>query len=195
MAMELHGSIVSPLVTGRVPVTGYHKLVHDAEDSEEPGQAEESAAEAGSVVLENDLKAAIEVKFSGEVAVIYPNDHRFFDTTSEMVMQVSLRDDPSISGTCQVSIASSSLRASESFGSFGIEVAEFLQKEQLEVDRERELKQERMEYMRDEIDKERQTFGQLVGGFVLPMEAFSGCFSRGCLCFVSLWSLRIGPLH
>lgn len=169
MARELRGSMVSPLVTGRVHVSGYQKLAQDSEGSEEPGGAHESDAErhseksqAGSVVLENDLKAAIEVKFSGEVSVLYPHvHHRFhiFDTTSEMVMQVSLRDDASISGTCLVSIASSSLRASESFGSFGIEVAEFLQKEQLEVDRERELRQERKESLDHEIEEERRAWG------------------------------------
>ena len=189
MAMELRGSMVSPLVTGRVQVTGYQKLVQDAEGSEEPGSAHESDAkrhaeksQAGSVVLENDLKAAIEVKFSGEVSVIYPSDHKFFDTTSEMVMQVSLRDDASISGTCLVFIGLSSLRASESFGSFGIEVAEFLQKEQLEVDRERELQQERKESMNHVIEEEIRAQDKTWCA-ALPILAFCGLLFSGLLVF------------
>ena len=183
-AMELHGSMVSPLVTEPVPVKGYAKLAQDAED-EELGGAQKSDAKRhaekrsqASVLLENDLKAAIEVKYSAVVTVIYPHVKHTFQIIDTTEMQVSLRDDPSISGTCQV--ASSFLRVSESFGSFGLEVAEFLKKEQLEVDRERELQQKRKDFLNKEIDKERWIYGKVKCNQVLFL-AFCGLLFSGLL--------------
>ena len=49
------------------------------------------------------------------------------------------------------------LGASESFGSFGVEVADFLRKEQQEVEREKSLLQERTRKMEEELVKERRT--------------------------------------
>ena len=69
-------------------------------------------------------------------------------------------DDPSIFGTRQVE-DSSTLRASESFGSFGVEVVDFLQKEQQEVEREKSLLQERRKRMEDELERLRLRKGYL----------------------------------
>ena len=111
----------------------------------------------GIVVLENNLGAAIEVTVDQEVTkVLYPQKSCSFDITRacDQLMKVRCRDDPSIFGTRQVE-DSSMLRASESFGSFGVEVVDFLQKEQEEVDREKSLLQERKKRMEEELEKER----------------------------------------
>ena len=91
-----------------------------------------------------------------ETNVLYPKKRCIFDITraSDKLMKVHCRDDPSIFGTRQVE-DSSTLRASESFGSFGVEVAEFLQKEQVEVEREKSLQQKRKGKMEEELQKVR----------------------------------------
>ena len=106
------------------------------------------AQEPGTIVLENDLQAAINVRYDGEVKVLYPRmRHRITNCTSEMVMEVSLRDDPSVTGTCQISGTSTAIRVSDGFGSFGSSAAEFLLKEFQEIRRQRQLpgKRERMQ--------------------------------------------------
>eukprot|EP00435_Cladocopium_sp_Y103_P069788 s376_g34.t1 len=123
----------------------------DAPDAVEPVDGGD-----GTVVLENNLGAAIEVKLDQEVKVLYPWKSCSFDITraSDKLMKVHCRDDPSIFGTRQVE-DSSTLRASESFGSFGVEVADFLQKEQEEVEQEKFLLQERKKKMEEEHEKTR----------------------------------------
>jgi hypothetical protein len=94
------------------------------------GAIEVKLDDDGIVVLENNLGAAIEVTLDQEVKVLYPQKSCSFDVTraSDKLMKVHCRDDPSIFGTRRVEDGLT-LGASESFGSFGIEVADFLQKE------------------------------------------------------------------
>ena len=89
-------------------------------------------------------------------------------------------DDPSIFGTRQVE-DSSTLRASESFGSFGVEVVDFLQKEQQEVEREKSLLQERRKRMEDELERLRLRKGYLWFPVVYPAQHcswVSWCYGR-----------------
>ena len=123
-----------------------------------PDAKEPDGPEDGIVVLENNLGAAIEVTLDQEVKMLYPRKSWIFGITgaSDKLMKVHCRDDPSIFGTRQVEDGLT-LGASESFGSFGIEVADFLQKEQEEVEREKSLLQERKKRMEEELVKERRT--------------------------------------
>ena len=91
-----------------------------------------------------------------EVKVLYPEKSCIFDISraSDKLMKVQCRDDPSIFGSRQVE-DSSTLRASESFGSFGVEVADFLQRKQEEVEREKSLGQDRKRKMEWELEKRR----------------------------------------
>ena len=94
-----------------------------------PDAKEPDGPEDGIVVLENNLGAAIEVTLDQEMKVLYPQKSCGFDITraSDKLMKVHCRDDPSIFGTRRVE-DSSTLPASESFGSFGVQVARFLAK-------------------------------------------------------------------
>ena len=114
----------------------------------------EPAPESSHVVLENNMQAAIEVRFGEELKVLYPNRCHTFTTSTCDVMKVSLRDDPTISGTCQVG-DSRTLSVSESFGPFGVDAAHFLQKEQEEVRREQQWRQERRNRVEEALVKER----------------------------------------
>ena len=107
------------------------------------------------VVIENDLQAAIEVRFSEEMKVLYPNSSHTFHIDTEVNMEVTLREDRSISGNCVVSSATS-LRVSESFGSFGPAAAGVLASEQQEVAAEAQLRRKRQEMLRDEHEQKRQ---------------------------------------
>eukprot|EP00438_Fugacium_kawagutii_P026155 Skav212228 [mRNA] locus=scaffold4279:36436:37293:+ [translate_table: standard] len=118
-------------------------------------------AKGATIVLENDLQTAIEVNCAGEMKVLYPKNRQMFITsTSEMVMQVSLRDDPTILGCCQVLPDAQlprpiTLRVSESFGSFGADAREFLQREQQEIHREQKLRDQREEIIQKTAAKHR----------------------------------------
>ena len=98
-----------------------------------------------------------QVELDKEVKVLYPGKSCSFDITraSEKLMKVHCRDDPSICGTRQVEDIST-LRASESFGSFGGEVADFVQKEQQQVEQEKSLLQKRKDRMEAFLEKERR---------------------------------------
>ena len=122
-----------------------------------PDAKEPDGPEDGVVVLENNLGAAIEVTLDQEVKMLYPGKSWIFGITgaSDKLMKVHCRDDPSILGTRQVEDGLAH-RASESFGSFGVQVADFLQKEQEEVEREKSLLQERKKRMEEELVKERR---------------------------------------
>ena len=101
-----------------------------------------------------------QVELDREVKVLYPGNTCSFDITRafDKLMQVRCRDDPIIFGTRQVQEIEeiSTLRASESFGSFGREVADFLQKEQQQVEREKSLLQARKDRMDAFLEKERR---------------------------------------
>lgn len=98
-----------------------------------------------SISFENNLQAAVQISLGEEVRVVYPDQRRRF-YISDSVISVCLRDDPNISGTCWVE-EGASIRASESFGSFGLQAAEVLQKEQEEIQREQHLLQKRKKKM------------------------------------------------
>ena len=114
----------------------------------------EPGPEGSHVVLENNMQAAIEVKVGEELKVLYPNRCHTFTTSTCDVMKVSLRDDPTISGTCQVG-DSRTLSVSESFGPFGVDAAHFLQKEQEEVRQEQCLCLKRKQRTEKKLRKER----------------------------------------
>eukprot|EP00435_Cladocopium_sp_Y103_P053118 s1038_g16.t3 len=128
----------------------------DAKRHADPG-------EAGTLVLENDLHAAIEASFGDQVKVLYPNkSHTFtFLSSTSNILKVCLRDDPTVSGTQVVNLvngsscSSQSCRTSQSFGSFGVSVAEVLEKEEEEVQREQRVLQERKQRVQKKLDKER----------------------------------------
>ena len=121
-----------------------------------PDAKEPDGPEDGIVVLENNLGAAIEATLDQEVKVLYPRKSWIFGITraSDKLMKVHCRDDPSIFGTRRVEDGLT-LGASESFGSFGVQVADFLQKDREEVERERSLLQERKRKMEKELEKRR----------------------------------------
>jgi len=98
-----------------------------------------------------------QVTLDQEVKVLYPQKSCSFDVTraSDKLMKVHCRDDPSIFGTRRVEDGLT-LGASESFGSFGVEVADFLQKDREEVEREKSLLQERKRRMEKELEKQRR---------------------------------------
>ena len=136
-----------------------HQFLHNAmELPGNPDAKEPDGPEDGIVVLENNLGAAIEVTLDQEVKVLYPRKRWIFGITvtraSDKLMKVRCRDDPSIFGTRRVEDGLT-LGASGSFGSFGVQVADFLQKEQQEVEREKSLLQERKRKMEEELEKER----------------------------------------
>ena len=143
-----------------------------------PGNVLPEAApeEAGAVVVENDLPAAIEVQLGQEVRVLYPGRNGRFQTGQSDKVSVSLRDEPHISGSCQVSEGAATLVASESFGSFGPQARELGQKEQQEVEREKSLledRKKRVERVRREISS-------------FTMRCFYGNLSCTALLFCAL---------
>ena len=133
------------------------------------------------VGLENDLGAAIEVTLDQEVKVLYPQKSCSFNITraSDKLMKVHCRDDSSIFATQQVE-DSTTLRASESFGSFGVEVSDFLQKEQQQVEREKSLLQERKRKMEEELEKAGRGITHCRVGFMFILMAL--CVGELVLC-------------
>ena len=171
------GKTASVLSTDAMEVV----VIPDAEEPDGPhnemvelendlgGAIEVKLAGDGIVVLENNLGAAIEVTLDQEMKVLYPQKSCGFDITraSDKLMKVHCRDDPSIFGTRRVE-DSSTLPASESFGSFGVQVASFLQKEQEEVDREKSLLRNRKKRMTWELEKETRARLSILS-FVIPL--------------------------
>ena len=127
-----------------------------------------------------------QVTLDQEVKVLYPQKSCSFDVTraSDKLMKVHCRDDPSIFGTRRVEDGLT-LGASESFGSFGIEVADFLQKEQQEVEREKFLLQERKRKMEEELEKNADV------SYIIGSRIF---FFIMALCLVGLLVLSIFSL-
>ena len=140
-----------------------------------------------SVTILNDLQAAIDVSFDEQVEVLYPKMKHTFQansSTSRMVIDVNLRDDPSISGThyhyCFPETGTSTLRVSESFDTFGTSAADFLRKEQQEILRHRKLRQQRQGTIQSIFDKE--VLEQMDFMFrMLPMTCSLGLLCSGIL--------------
>ena len=113
-----------------------------------------SAVSVGQLVLQNDLHTAIEAQFGEELQVLYPDRSHVFESSvpSDRVLQVCMRDDASICGSCSVPESTRTLRASESFGRF--RTAEgYLQLEKEEVEREQQLRLKRKEMMRQKLQE------------------------------------------
>lgn len=143
-----------------LPGSVHSVLVHDATDAKDKNKSKGPVDPGGkvcTVVVANDLPAALEIKFAEEAKVLYPKRYHKFRTavTRDSVMQICLRDNPKISGSCQVSGALT-LHASKSFGSFGVEARHFLENEKKQVQRERCLLLDRKKQMEKELAIERR---------------------------------------
>ena len=116
------------------------------------------SSKAYSVVLANDLPAAIEMKLDEGhegVKVLYPKRFHKFRTSNDMTVHVCLRDDPNIKGTCQITQGASTIHASKSFGPFGVNATEYLQNEKRQIQKEHCLQQVRTKRIENAIAKER----------------------------------------
>ncbi|CAE7424054.1 unnamed protein product [Symbiodinium sp. CCMP2456] len=133
----------------------------------------------------NDLATAVEVVLGTEKLVIYPGRNHVFQitTTSDAKLTVALRDAPEVSADCHVgSGADLFLSASGSFGSFGVAAAQFLKREQDQIQREQHLRQKRQQTMKREVTRQecvRETwlfflccgFGALLGSHLFVCSA------------------------
>ena len=110
------------------------------------------------VVVANDLPAALEMKFADQAKVLYPKGYHKFRTAvaRDSVVQICLRDNPKISGSCQVVSGASTLHASKCFGTFGVEARHFLENEKKQVQRQRCLLHDRKKRMEKELAIERR---------------------------------------
>ena len=91
--------------------------------------------------LINDLKAAVEVSSSKSRRVLYPGKSMKFDA---MPLEVSLRDDPSIHAICKEFDGTQLRTSSGAFGIFGTEVQHFIEEEEVSIQREERLKEQRI---------------------------------------------------
>ena len=96
--------------------------------------------------LINDLKAAVEVNSSEGRRVLYPGKSMKFDA---MPLAVSLRDDPSIRGICEEFDGTQLRMSSGAFGNFGTEVENFMEKEDVSVQREQRLQEQRIRELKN----------------------------------------------
>ena len=162
-----------------------------------------------SLELINDLKAAVEVNSSKGRSVLYPGKSMKFDG---MPLEVSLRDDPSIRGICK-EFAGTQLRLSSgAFTDFGSEAQNFIEKEDVLVQREQRLKKQRMRELvekaewaawRPFLTKISCVWGVslvlLVICLTVPLESYAIalllCLGAGCLCCcasqISFWWLLL----
>ena len=90
--------------------------------------------------LINDLKAAVEVNSSKGRSVLYPGKSMKFD---DLPLAVSLRDDPSIHAICKEFAGTQLCMSSGAFGNFGTEVQHFIEQEDVSIQREQRLKEQR----------------------------------------------------
>ena len=92
----------------------------------------------GARELFNDLKAAIEVNLGEGWQILYPEKGLKFEI-SDLLVEVRLRDDPSI---CQKQVLGPQAMISQAFEDFNGRVARFLENEEGSVERERGRRQE-----------------------------------------------------
>eukprot|EP00435_Cladocopium_sp_Y103_P049572 s1038_g15.t1 len=134
-------------------------LVHakDAKDRTNSKGPADPGGKVCTVVVANDLPAALDIKFAEEAKVLYPKRYHKFRAavTRYSVVQICLRDNPKISGS-QIVSGAVTLHASKSFGSFGVEARHFLENEKKEVRRERCLLHDRKKQMEKELAIERR---------------------------------------
>ena len=160
--------------------------------------------------LINDLKAAVEVSSSKSRSVLYPGKSLEFDDMP-LSLEVSLRDDPSIHGICQEYDGTQLFLSSDAFGNFGSEVQHFIEQEDVSIEREDRLKEQRT---RELVKKANWSFlgpffrlNSCLWGVVLVflviclvvrLESYAVavalCLGAGCLCCctcqISLASLQ-----
>ena len=148
------------------------------------------------VELLNDLKAAVEVNSSKGRSVLYPRNHMKIDT---MPVEVSLRDDPSIHAIRKEYDGTQLIFLSDAFGKFGTEVQHFIEEEDVSIQREERLQEQRIQELQNKAFW--ATFGPffrlnsclwgvflvfLVICFVVPLESYAVavalCLGAGCLC-------------
>ena len=129
---------------GLVPVLdGWH------EDVVEAVEAVEAVEVRVAVELINDLKAAVEVNSSEGRYVLYPHKSRKFDSMP-LEIAVSIRDDPSIQGTCKEFVGTR-LFTSSGFGNFGAEAQSFIKNEEISIQAEQRLRKRQF----DELENKR----------------------------------------
>ena len=146
--------------------------------------------------LINDLKAAVEVNSSKGRSVVYPGKSMKFD---DMPLEVSLRDDPSIRSICKEFAGTQLCMSSGAFENFGTEVQTFIEKEEVSVQREQRLLEQRIRELKNKA--EWSAIGPLfrlnvclwgvllvflVICLVVPLESYAVavvlCLGAGCLC-------------
>ena len=93
--------------------------------------------------LINDLKAAVEVNSSNGRKVLYPGKSMKFDGMP-LSLEVSLRDDLSIHAICEEFDGTQLCMSSGAFGNFGTEVETFIVEEDVSIQREKRLKEQRI---------------------------------------------------
>ena len=158
--------------------------------------------------LINDLNAAVEVNSSNDRSVLYPDKSMKFDDTP-LSLEVSLRDDPSIRSICEEYDGTQLCTSSGAFGNFGTEVQHFIEQEDVSIQREKRLKEQRtQELLKKGI---RPAFGPIIklnsclSGTLLvflviclfvPLESYAVAVALGlgagclccCTCLISLVS-------
>ena len=110
-------------------------------------QSDEEAV--AQVELINDLRAAVEVNSSEGRRVLYPGKSLKFERPLDV--GVSLRDDPSIRGTCKEVTGKKVFTSSGAFGKFGIEAQNFIEKEDMSVQREHQLQEVRTQGFQNKL--------------------------------------------
>ena len=109
---------------------------------EVPGELMEDQKQAP-VELFNDLKAAVELNSTKSRRVLYPRRSMTFEDMP-LPLEVSVRDDPSIHGICKDYDGTQLFLSSGAFGNFGSEVETFIEQEDVSIQREERLKEQRI---------------------------------------------------
>ena len=91
--------------------------------------------------LINDLKAAVEVNCCKGRSVLCPGKSMF--KIDAMPVEVSLRDDPSIHAICKEFDGTQLFLSSDAFGIFCTEVQHFIEQEEVSIQREERMKEQR----------------------------------------------------
>ena len=173
----------------------------DPVELEKPGEVLEELIEdqkQAPVELFNDLKAAIEVNSTKSRRVLYPRRSMTFQDMP-LGLEVSLRDDPSIHAICKEYDGTQLCMSSGAFGKFGAEVQHFIEQEDVSIQREERLKEQRIRELKNKawwaLIWPFFKFNCCLWGAVLvflviclivPLESYAVavalCLGAGCLC-------------
>ena len=123
--------------------------------------------------LINDLKAAVEVNSAKSRRVLYPWRSMTFEGML-LSLEVSLRDDPSIRSICKDYDGTQLCMSSGAFGKFGTEVQQFIEEEDVSIQRERRLKEQRNRELR-----KKSTWA-----FIGPLFRWNSCLWVSVLLFL-----------